>query len=324
MSLETAGVGPAAVDQGAFSVHSILYWEQMQLNWYQQNLGTETAYKDLRKRVELAASSALVKDKSCIAWLEKQPPNSLLYISLGSIACVKEPELTETAWGLANSGIPFIWVLRSDSIDGSQMEDHFPEGVKALLGERGLIVKLLRRRPLSRARLERLHTNESRLGCVMRLLFSEDARLKDLLISPPIIQPPDWNLPFDIMYDASDYAVGAKVIVFSDHAALRYLLVQKDVKSQLIRWILLVQKFDLEIRDKNGAENLVADHLSQVQVGENDLPLREAFPDEYLFSINLSLSWYADIINFLVNGKFPAGWPKAKKDKLRSDAKSYI
>ena len=33
-------------------------------------------------------------------------------------------------------------------------------------------------------------------------------RLKDLLISPPIIQPPDWNLPFDIMYDASDYAVG--------------------------------------------------------------------------------------------------------------------
>ena len=60
MSLETAGVGPAAVDQGAFSVHSILYWEQMQLNWYQQNLGTETAYKDLRKRVELAASSLLV------------------------------------------------------------------------------------------------------------------------------------------------------------------------------------------------------------------------------------------------------------------------
>ncbi|XP_027099057.1 UDP-glucose iridoid glucosyltransferase-like [Coffea arabica] len=87
------------------------------------------------------STSFLEEDQSCIAWLEKQPPNSVLYISFGSIACVNEQELTETAWGLGNSGIPFIWVLRSDSIDGSQLEDHFPEAVKALLGERGLIVK---------------------------------------------------------------------------------------------------------------------------------------------------------------------------------------
>ncbi|XP_027153696.1 UDP-glucose iridoid glucosyltransferase-like [Coffea eugenioides] len=79
------------------------------------------------------STSFLEEDQSCIAWLEKRPPNSVLYVSLGSLARVNEQELTETAWGLANSGIPFIWVLRSDSKDGSQLEDHFPEGVKALL-----------------------------------------------------------------------------------------------------------------------------------------------------------------------------------------------
>ncbi|XP_071916150.1 uncharacterized protein [Coffea arabica] len=200
-------------------------------------------------------------------------------------------------------------------------------------------------------------------------------KLKELLITSPIIQPPDWNLPFEIMCDASDYAVGAvlgqrvgkaahaiyyasralngaqlnysttekellavvfalekfrsyllgaKVIIFSDHAALRYLLTKKEAKPRLIRWILLLQEFNLEIRDKKGAENLVADHLSRVQVVEDDIPLREAFPEEHLFSINSSLPWYADIVNFLVTDKFPTGWPKAKRDKLRSDAKFYI
>ncbi|XP_068662929.1 uncharacterized protein [Aristolochia californica] len=96
------------------------------------------------------------------------------------------------------------------------------------------------------------------------------------------------------------YLLGSKVIVFIDHSTLKYLLSIKDTKPFLIRWILQLQEFDHETRDKMGCENVVADHLSRICVApqEGSLPLNESFPDEQLLQVSQS-PWFADIVNYL-------------------------
>ena len=72
------------------------------------------------------------------------------------------------------------------------------------------------------------------------------------------------------------YLVGAKVIVYTDHAAWKHLLTTKDAKPRLIRWILLLKEFDLEIKDKKRVENSVADHLSRMQFENSQgLPIND-------------------------------------------------
>jgi hypothetical protein len=66
------------------------------------------------------------------------------------------------------------------------------------------------------------------------------------------------------------YIVNSKVIVYTDHTAIKYLLAKKDAKRRLIQWILLLQEFDVEIRDKKGVENVVASHLSRINRGQDD------------------------------------------------------
>ena len=77
------------------------------------------------------------------------------------------------------------------------------------------------------------------------------------------------------------YIVDSKVNVHTNHATIKYLMEKKDAKPRLIRWILLLQEFDLHIIDRKGAENLVGDNLSRMEnVLDDPLPIDDSFPDE--------------------------------------------
>ncbi|KAF8110404.1 hypothetical protein N665_0084s0014 [Sinapis alba] len=85
------------------------------------------------------------------------------------------------------------------------------------------------------------------------------------------------------------YLVGSKVIVHTDHATLRYLLTKKDAKPWLQIWILLLQEFDLHIKDKKEIDNGIANHRSRMKI-DKETSLDDRLPVEHICAIDLHLS----------------------------------
>ncbi|ERN04558.1 hypothetical protein AMTR_s04509p00000770, partial [Amborella trichopoda] len=193
-------------------------------------------------------------------------------------------------------------------------------------------------------------------------------KLKTALVTAPVIVAPDWSLPFELigrirsfipfitasktLVDAQinytttekellavvfafekfrSYLVGTKVVVYTDHSAIKYLITKKDSKPRLIRWVLLLQEFDLEIRDRKGTENKVADHLSRLETNnhsshlEGEFQIQDSFPDEQLLLVEQTrVPWYADIVNYLVGGAHPPDFTKQQLKKFLHDSKFYF
>ncbi|GJX55980.1 reverse transcriptase domain-containing protein [Tanacetum coccineum] len=216
-------------------------------------------------------------------------------------------------------------------------------------------------------------------------VFSQDCinafeTLKKKLTEAPILVVPDWNLPFELMCDASDFAIDAvlgqcktnhfqpihyasktmteaqihytttekemlavvyafekfrpylvlsKSIVYTDHSALKYLMNKQDAKPRLLRWVLLLQEFDITIRDKKGSENLAADHLSRLENPHKDVlenkDINEHFPLETLGVIsNGSTPWFADFANYHAGNFIIKGMSTQQKRKFFKDVKHYF
>ncbi|GJW93439.1 reverse transcriptase domain-containing protein [Tanacetum coccineum] len=255
------------------------------------------------------------------------------------------------------------------------------KGVRSFLGHAGFYRRFIQ--DFSKIARPMTHLLEKETP----FFFSEECidsfnTLKRKLTEAPILIAPDWDLPFELMCDASDFAIGAvlgqrknkhfqpihyasktmneaqthytttekellavvyafekfrsylvmsKSIVYTDHSAIKYLFAKKDAKARLMRWILLLQEFDIEIRDKKGAENLAADHLSRLENPHQDKlenkEINEAFPLETLGSVALqdqSTPWFADFANYHA-GKFVIkGMTSQQKNKFFKDVKHYF
>nr|GEY91058.1 reverse transcriptase domain-containing protein [Tanacetum cinerariifolium] len=162
-------------------------------------------------------------------------------------------------------------------------------------------------------------------------LFSKECveafqTLKRKLTEAPIPIALDWDMPFELMCDASDFAIVEKEmlavvyafekfwsylimnksIVYTDYSALKYHFPKKDSKARLLRSILLLQEFTFKIIDTKGADNLAADHLSRLENPHQNVlepkEINESFPLETLNLVSShgisSTSWFADFVNY--------------------------
>ena len=102
---------------------------------------------------------------------------------------------------------------------------------------------------------------------------------------------------------------------------------KKDTKPRLIRWVLLLQEFDLRITDRNGAENPVADNLSRLENILNDpQPINDSFPDEQLAAKNVAHStpWYDEYAYYIVAKYLPPSFTYQQKKKFFYDLRHYF
>ncbi|GJZ56532.1 reverse transcriptase domain-containing protein [Tanacetum coccineum] len=156
--------------------------------------------------------------------------------------------------------------------------------------------------------------------------------LKKKLTEAPILVVPDWNLPFELMCDASDFAIAQIHYTTTEKEMLAVVYAFEKFRPylRLLRWVLLLQEFDITIRDKKkGSENLAADHLSRLENPHKDVLenkyINEHFPLKTLGVISSeSTPWFADYAKYHAGNFIIKGMSTQQKRKFFKDVKHYL
>ncbi|XP_052196288.1 linamarin synthase 2-like [Diospyros lotus] len=90
-----------------------------------------------RSQVHSLHLSLWKEDTRCLQWLDQREPNSVVYVNYGCVTVMSEEHLKEFAWGLANSKVPFLWIVRPDIVMGesAKLPPDFVEDIEG----RGLL-----------------------------------------------------------------------------------------------------------------------------------------------------------------------------------------
>eukprot|EP00253_Pinus_taeda_P012303 PITA_12303 len=115
------------------------------------------------------------------------------------------------------------------------------------------------------------------------------------------------------------YITGYPVVLYTDHSAIKYLANKPVTNARITRWLILVQAFDITIKDRPGKENPVAAFLSRIPKSIETTAVEDQFPDEHLFAVAVRTPWYADVANYLAVD----GGPQFVGNKLDATLNNY-
>ncbi|XP_075098010.1 uncharacterized protein LOC142175325 [Nicotiana tabacum] len=157
--------------------------------------------------------------------------------------------------------------------------------------------------------------------------------LKKKLVAAPIITAPDWSLPFQLMCDTSDHAIGGVLGQRKDKMFYSICYASKTLNDAQLNYtttekeLLAIVIFDVEIRYWKGTEKQVAGHLSRLENHEHveeGGQIKVAFPDEQLFAITQDPPpWYADYVNYIVSGLLPPEIQSEARKRFLHDVNFY-
>ncbi|KAF7811003.1 Scopoletin glucosyltransferase [Senna tora] len=127
-------------------VNSFYELEQVYADHYKNVLGRKTWHvgpvslsnRDMKEKAN-RGKEASIDEQECLKWLDSKQPDSVLYISFGSMTNFPKPQLKEIAMGLEASGQNFIWVVRSQKEE--EEKEWLPEGFEKRMEEKGLIIR---------------------------------------------------------------------------------------------------------------------------------------------------------------------------------------